>query len=422
MTDQFDIVVVGGGIAGLVAGITAAEGGSTVAVLDSHAAGGRARTTVRDGYHYNIGPHALYLAGSLLPFLVARGVEPHGGMPDTTHVRLLRDGALHPLSFGARDIATTKLLRPRSRVRILSLLARVPRMKPERFVGMPWAEFLGNEPDDVAGLLAMLVRTGTYVNAPATFDAGAAIMQLQAALRGVRYLDGGWQTIVHSLRGVLAKAGGVLFEDRAALSMQSDRGVDIDTSRGPVHSKAAVVAGLAPDAVTRLTDAAIGGRDRLGGVVHAAALDLALRREHHGLVLGIDQPLYLSPHAPVAALAPTGAGLVSLLRYTPDGEVGSADEDRAQLRELAAMSGIADDVIVHERYLHRLVVANGHPAAAGGGLAGRPTVDALGLDDVFIAGDWVGRDFQLADASAASAQAAAQRALAVVRGRSRVVA
>ena len=62
----------------------------------------------------------------------------------------------------------------------------------------------------------------------------------------------------------------------------------------------------------------------------------------------------------------------------------------------------------------RLVVANGFPTARGGGLAGRPSVDAAGLDGVYLAGDWVGDKYLLVDAAASSAQAAARRALSHV--------
>ncbi|HEY4331410.1 MAG TPA: hypothetical protein VGM78_02525, partial [Ilumatobacteraceae bacterium] len=167
-------------------------------------------------------------------------------------------------------------------------------------------------------------------------------------------------------------------------------------------------------------------REALGGAVHAAALDLAVGRVLDRPVFGIDEPLYLSPHAPTAKLAPAGCGLVSLLRYVPDGESADHDDDddrvaagrdHARLRRLAEQVGIAGDDIVHERYLHRLLVANAFPTARGGGLRGRPTVDALGLPGVFLAGDWVGSEYQLADASSASGEAAAVRAVDHARQR-----
>ena len=413
----YDIAVVGAGIAGLVAAVTAVEAGSQVLLIDSHEPGGRARTTVREGFEYNVGPHALYLAGHLQPFLVARSMAPTGGLPLNRSVNLLREGQLWPLSMSAMDIAKTKLLGPRSRARILSLLARIPRMKTERFVGTTWQSWLGNEPDDVAGILRMFVRTATYGNAEARFDAGAALDQLKLALRGVRYVDHGWQTIVDSLLARFVSLGGVLRRGCTVLSIAVDGDVAVETSDGRVLARAAVIAGLSSDAVERISDAKITGRGEQGSAVHAASLDLALSRSHEGVVFGIDEPLYLSPHAPIADLAPAGCGLVSLLRYTPDGETpdaGSIPSVRGRLRELATTAGIVDADIVHERYQHRLVVANTFPAAGGGGLRGRPPADALDLPGVFIAGDWVGPRFQLVDAASASGETAARRALAHV--------
>ncbi len=411
MNDQFDVIVVGGGIAGLVAGLTAVEAGSRVALVDSHAVGGRAKSVERNGYIYNQGPHALYLAGHLQPFLDARGLSPAGGTPATKTVRLLRGGDLHELTFSPVGLGRTKLLSPSSRVKLLALLAGFARLKTAQFVGTTWSDWLSGQPDDIAGILAMLARTGTYVNAPDSFDAAAALQQAQLALLGVRYLDGGWQAMIESMVARFEATGGTVIAHRTVQSIASDGDVAVETSDGVLRGNAVVVAGLSPDATERVTGGAIRGRDALGAPVHAAALDLALARPHPGVVFGIDEPLYLSAHAPTAKLAPADGGLVSLLRYIPDGEVGDAAADRARLRSLATQAGIEDEAIIDERYLHRLVVAHGFPAAHGGGLRGRPTIDALGQTGVFIAGDWVGGEYQLADASSASGEAAARRAV-----------
>jgi len=60
-------------------------------------------------------------------------------------------------------------------------------------------------------------------------------------------------------------------------------------------------------------------------------------------------------------------------------------------------------------------------ATAGrGGLAGRPRVADSGLGHVLLAGDWVGPHGHLADASLASARAAAAAAIQVVESQARV--
>ena len=63
---DFDVVVVGGGLAGLCAASFAASAGARVALYESSPdLGGRARTRVKEGFCFNYGPHALYLGGSL---------------------------------------------------------------------------------------------------------------------------------------------------------------------------------------------------------------------------------------------------------------------------------------------------------------------------------------------------------------------
>ena len=53
-------------------------------------------------------------------------------------------------------------------------------------------------------------------------------------------------------------------------------------------------------------------------------------------------------------------------------------------------------------------------AARNGGMAGRPAIDATGHPNVLLAGDWVGPVGHLADATLASAKAAAMAALQLV--------
>src|SRR3954451_13183200 len=140
MNDHYDIIIIGGGIAGLVAAVTAAESGSSVALFEAHAVGGRAQTVVRDGFHYNLGPHALYEAGHLRAWLAARGLDPAGGTPNAKSIRVLRDGALSPLTFSAAGIARAGILTARGRVRLLTVLAKLPKLDTAPFVGLPWSE------------------------------------------------------------------------------------------------------------------------------------------------------------------------------------------------------------------------------------------------------------------------------------------
>jgi len=71
-----DIAVIGGGLAGLTAAITCAEGGASVRLFEANSSlGGRARSI--DGpYKANLGPHAIYSGGVMWDWLTARGLVP----------------------------------------------------------------------------------------------------------------------------------------------------------------------------------------------------------------------------------------------------------------------------------------------------------------------------------------------------------
>src|SRR5690242_19767576 len=96
------ITVIGGGLAGLTAAITCAEGGAAVRLLEAHEdLGGRARST-GGPYRANLGPHAIYSGGVLWNWLKARDLMPPLARPPLTGVRFHFDGAVHrtpPLSL-----------------------------------------------------------------------------------------------------------------------------------------------------------------------------------------------------------------------------------------------------------------------------------------------------------------------------------
>lgn len=406
--NDVDVVVIGAGIAGLCAAIAAAKRGARVVILEAREPGGRAATIEREGFQLNVGGHALYRGGHLTAMLSTHGVEMAGGTVSGRSIDVLRDGEVHRVEMTALGLLRNRVLRPRSRVRIATIFAKLPRMNAASHVGRSLSEFLGDEPDDVQLFMEMFVRLGTYTHAPDQFDAGAAIAQLQMATKGVRYLDGGWARLVKVLHQLAVDAGATVHTHAEAQKVASDgEGVEVTYGDERLVAKSAVVAAGGPDIATRLCGATVAGRDALTDPIAANCLDLALHQARETVALGIDQLVYLSAHAPTAALAPPGRGLVSVMRYLAPGEQpGEPAAARAILRIVARATGISDDDVIFERSLHRMVVAHGAPTAAGGGLRGRPNINALGQPGLFVAGDWVGPSGLLADASSASGEQA----------------
>ena len=68
-----------------------------------------------------------------------------------------------------------------------------------------WLDGLDLQPE-ARKLVSMLMRTATYVDPDVMpMSADAAVRQMQIAVdEGVRYIDGGWQTMVDALLEVCA--------------------------------------------------------------------------------------------------------------------------------------------------------------------------------------------------------------------------
>jgi phytoene dehydrogenase-like protein len=410
--NETDVVVIGAGIAGLCAALAAADGGARVIIVEAHEPGGRAATIEREGFHLNVGAHALYRGGHLTSMLSGRAIEMAGGIVSGNAIGVLVGGEICRIEMSPVGLLRNKVLRPRSRVRMATLFARLPRMKSANLVGHSLSDWLGGEPDDVRRFLEMFVRLSTYTHAPELFDAGAAVAQLQLATKGVRYLDGGWGRLIDVLRRLAIDAGVTVVSRTEVLEVRSNDGrVEVRCGDHWLVAKAAVIAGGGPDLASRLTGSDVADRHALTDPIAASCLDLALDRPHDDFVLGMDQPVYMSAHAPLAALAPPGRGLVSLMRYlAPNESPGEPAVARATLRDVARLAGIDDANVLFERPLHRMVVAHGAPTAVGGGMRGRPSITALGQKGIFVAGDWVGPTGLLADACSASGQQAGRAA------------
>ncbi len=175
-----------------------------------------------------------------------------------------------------------------------------------------------------------------------------------------------------------------------------------------IRAESVVIAAGGPAVAARLLDLPE-LLEQVGPAVTAACLELAVAGPVPiRFVLGVDDPLYLSEHAPPANLAPEGVSVVHVARY------GSTDAagDRARLEQLAAEAGIDSGDVVARRFLRRMVVQTAMPSVLYGGLPGRPPVRAPGRPGAFLAGDWVGPVGMLADASLVSGEAAGALAAA----------
>ncbi len=402
--DRFDVIVVGGGLAGLSTALLVAHRGCSVVVLErSGHVGGRAATELRQEIRFNLGPHALYCEGHAFRLFHALGIPFAGGFPDARHGVVVDHDALYPIPRSPGGLLASRLLGLRQKWRFVRLLGRLDRLDTRKLDGVPlsvWIkEVLGD--GQAAALLRMFMRIGTYANDHDRLSTGAAIDQFRMAQAGnVWYLDGGWQTLVDGLRRASVERG-VAVRERVrveAIEREDENIVAKLAGGGRVNGRTVVLAVGPGDACKLLgmpSEAPISRWAAKAIPVHAGCLDLALEGlpvPGRHVAFGLDQPLYYSVHSASARLAPEGVVMLHLMKYLKtDHSHGAAGSTERELNDfLERLQPGARGRVVERRFLPRIEVVPALPAAAEGGLSGRPGIVVAERPGVFLAGDWVG--------------------------------
>jgi len=423
-----NVVIVGGGMAGLAASIYLARGGRTVTIFEKRRdLGGRAITHLRHGFRFNLGPHAFYRGGAGSAVLRELGISVRGGVPDGNGIAM-RGGERHRFPGNPWSLITTGLWNLKEKIEAARLLMRVRGTRNvSRFAAMSERQWLDENvsSERVRQVLEALFRLATYCHEAEKISAAAAVGQLRRAMRGVIYVDEGWQKLVDALHSSAVAAGVNFVTSSRIVALDVDGAVraiefgeleadaqDTAEMRRPQPGKREHPGTrLATDTVLLAVDPPT-ARELLGDMswppmrpVMASCLDIALSRlpkPENIFALGIDRPLYFSVHSKWAQLTPKGGALIHVVRY------GSGEESELEAL-LDEMQPGWREVTVHRRFLPSMIVSNALIAPAP---ATRPA-PITPIPGLYLAGDWVGDVGLLSDAALASARTAARAILAV---------
>ncbi|MCX4846318.1 NAD(P)-binding protein [Streptomyces sp. NBC_00893] len=281
------IHIVGGGLAGFTAAITAAESGALVTLHEAHhTLGGRARTA-EGPYRTNEGPHALYHRGPHRAWLDRRGLlGPVVGVPPL-------EGARLRFRLGG----TLRRTPPLSLVR---LGRRRAEHAPVDTDFRTWAT--GRAGEEAARLAAHYAAVALYHHDPGSLSAAFVQERLRRAAAlppEARYPVGGWAQVIDRMAAHAWNLG-VRIETASRVDAG---GLDALTRQGPV-----IVATSLDAARALLGDPALtwdSGR--------TALIDLALRtrRGDAFAVSDLDAPGWIERFsAQDRTLAPAGQQLV----------------------------------------------------------------------------------------------------------------
>lgn len=420
--DSTGVVVVGGGVAGLTAACYIARAGVEVTLLEqSSRMGGYAATRDHAGYLFNHGLHALYTGGAASEVLRDLGVAYSAGSPGP--MRMVCDGVMQPYPSDPMTLLRHHSLSVGDKVELVRLFTRLPRMDSQSFGTLSVADWITQniQRQQPRRLMTALAKTFMYTSALDLVSADACVRKIQQTLHDpIHYIDGGWQTLVDGLRTQAEQHGATIMSGAhvAQVLCEGNQAVGVQLRNGRAIYADAVVLAIKPqDVISCLPDAAPGLRKAVADLVPAvvACLDVALERLPNNIntvVQDIDQPCFLSAQSVYARVTPDGGAYVGTFKQL-DSRVPS--DPQADRRELERLLDIAQpgwrDVLVKAMFLPHIAAVGGLPLAANGGLRGRPTINAAGMERLFLAGDWVGAEGFLADPSFGSAREAAHAIL-----------
>lgn len=372
------VTVVGGGIAGLVAAIVAAEHRAPVRLLEAHdTLGGRARAT-EPPYIANLGPHAVYTDGPLWAFCTRRGILPPVVSPPLSGLRFLHGGRLRRVP----PVALARALR----------LGRADAPADVSF--REWATGRWNA--DTARVLANAAGVFAFHGDPGSLSAAFVAERLARVLAlppRARFVRSGWTALVDALAG-----------HARSLGVDIRTGTRVDTLPG-----APVVIAIEPRSAARL----LGDESVRSDGTTAVLLDVALRRRPGApyLVSDLDGGAWVERFsAKDPTLCPDGEQMVQAQAGLRAGEsTGQALDRLRAILDLGFTGWRERTTWTRDARVHGLTGAVDLP---GRSWPDRPAIDRG--DGVFLAGDAVAAQGLLAEVAVTSATLAGRLAAARV--------
>jgi phytoene dehydrogenase-like protein len=429
-----DVVIIGGGVAGLASGALLAKQGFRVTVLEKgNQAGGRAYTYIDKGFTLNYGPHAMYrphsgLLGDVMRRL-GRPPVPYG-TPDPLRSYWSDGDRFGSIGAKAHHVLTTRLFPVAGRLQVVKLMLAIRGAHPEKAADQTFGAWLDAHVGDeaVRRFGRALATINTYHHPADDLSAAFVLRHLQRNLFAkdyVGYLNGGWSTMYGVFIEELRAGGGELVTGTHVERLEVDGGrIVAAIAAGARYEAEAFVCTLPPQDAPAIAApgsplAAEMARWSSMQDVRALCMDLGFSRrlrDDLSLVFDVEHALYYSLHSEVTPdLAPTGSQLLHAMAYLSPEE--AADAALMERRRHELIGGLDRffpgwrDALVVERTLPGARVASEQQGTA------RVPLRSSTHGNLYYAGDARDLPYSLAEIALASALEAARAVGLAISGR-----
>lgn len=418
MTQTWDVVIVGGGLAGFVAANYLAKTNLSVLILErGKKVGGRARTDRLHQQYFNLGPHALYKRGKAKSILEELDVQLNGKSPKLGGT-LVNKEMEYAAPFTPLGLFTTSLLDWKERFEWARVLIKVISTNTEKLAQQTFEQWVQQttSSEKVQSLLYILGRLATYCHAPEKASAKIIVSHLKAVMSGVLYLDNGWQTIIDQLHNKAVIASVQVQTHKVVKQIypiEHDHFKLILSNNEEIFGKY-VLCTTGPQELSQM----LGEKATLSQIeafskmtpIKGATMDVALTQLPNPkqlFAMGITNPLYFSVHSNYARLSEDAKSTVlHVFRYyQPDEQIDGTTVKNELEQFLEEMQPGWQNYVITSRFIPQITVNQRLPQVGDEQMLSRFKTEIPGL---YLAGDWASIDSILSEGAVSSGKHAAE--------------
>ncbi|GAE29656.1 phytoene desaturase family protein [Alkalihalobacillus hemicellulosilyticus] len=418
---RWDIIIIGGGLAGYVAANYLAKANLSILILEkSKEIGGRARTINKNGYLFNLGPHALYRKGKAAAILQDLSIELKGRSPAVGGT-ILYDQVDYIAPFSFLNVLRGSFLSIKERwewIKVVTSFNRNHQTQIENQTFQQWVEHTTSS-HRVQSLIYAVARLATYCHAPELVNAKVVLSHLSLTSGGTLYIDGGWQQIMKQLheRALLSNSTVQTDTTVTKLEMNDQQQWQIKTSNQETHVSNFVLYTGAPERLGQITNHPLNGSIPPIIPIKGAAYDIALstlpdRRQL--FALDLTDSFYYSVHSTYAKLGDHDHIVLHLFKYLHPTEDKNTQKVKEELEQfLEKLQPNWKQHVKASRFMPNITVNQRLPQLGEDHYFNNQETE---LSRLYVAGDWADPQLILAEGAINSGKNAALAIIAKNQG------